>query len=335
MNERDSFIDILKTISIIMIIITHDPFFVEHYTMPICVYIIDMAVPIFMFVSGHNYAISSINRDHNFIELYRPSNFFSKILRYLIPYSLVFFTVAILLVQFKDKTYSFYTLFIDYIKGGYGPGSYYTPVMIQFIFISPLLLQLIKKAKEKGLLFAFLFNLIYEIMLTYGIHIPDYSRLILRYVFIISCGMYYAISVKSYTGINKNKFILLLSYVVGIIYLTYTQYISRPHLFIRWTTTSMAVSFYIIPIILYVKFLFKKYGKNTNATIIQTISSATYHIYLTQMTYYFIGLSRFINLSVFFRILISNIICITCGVLFYASENATKKILMTKGHITD
>lgn len=329
MNKRNPIIDILKLISIIMIIITHDPYFVENYTQPLCVFVLDMAVPIFIFISGYNYVKSVINHGFTKRELYRKSYILKRLFRFLSPYSLIFFSVMLLSIVFKGKEYTLYSVAIEYIKGGYGPGAYYTPIMIQFVLLSPIFYTILSAKKKKGLFIAFQANFLYEVILTYG-HFPsfDYSRILFRYSFLIACGMYYAMCSGNTMLPNQTRNVALLaSFVVGISYLTYTQYFHQAYIFKRWTTTSMIVAFYIIPFIHLFEKKYTKHAKNTNNKLIELISSATYHIYLSQMTYYYVGLCRFITISIPFRIIFNVVICILGGVVFYYFENKLKSLV--------
>ena len=139
--------------------------------------------------------------------------------------------------------------------------------------------------------------------------------------------MYYALYTSEFNSIKLSKIlIMLLSLSVGVSYLTYTQYINQPKLFIRWTTTSMMVSFYICPLIVLLANLLKN---AKSSAMIRTISTATYHIYLTQMTYYFIGLCRFITISIGTRILISCIVCIICGIIFMLIDNKLRSHIVS------
>ncbi len=317
--KRDPFIDILKTLSIIMIIITHDTFFVENNRLPFCVYVLDMAVPVFMLVSGYNYASSCSRHKYSLRDLYDIKLLFRRICRFLVPYTAVFILVTLLMVFVKGNNSSLSEHLTAYIRGGYGPGAYYTPVMIQFVILSPLLYAFIETFNEKALIISFVLNLVFETALTLGLPWPGYSRTLLRYLFLITVGMY----AYKHTYDNS-KYLLsfgLISFLLGAFYLTYTQYLSHPVIFTRWTTTSMISTFYIVPIILLLKFIYNALisdhlSDNTEKEI-ATISSATFHIYLTQMTYYYIGISRFIPFPVGIRIVISILICVPIGVLFY------------------
>ena len=296
--QRDHRIDLLKSISIILIIITHDPFFIENYHIPIRIYVIDMAVPVFMLISGMNYGASFARHSCDLKHAYAPKLIIYRLLRFLIPYTLVFLTISTLQILIKNAKYSIGTLFLDYIKGGYGPGSYYTPIMVQFVLVSPLLFHYINKYRIKAITSAFIINLLFEVALTCGMPWVDYPRTIIRYLFIISVGMYMTLyknfcenNAISYQS-SKIKLLFICSFILGVIYLTYTQFISEPIIFTRWTTTSMITAFYVTPIIELIEHLpyfDSQHEVEKNTKKVAIISSATYHIYLTQMTYYYIG----------------------------------------------
>lgn len=127
MNKiRDVSLDYIKTIAMIMIIITHLPWNTlerNNYLFP---FWIDLAVPLLMIVTGINWYNSAK----------RNGKFKRNIPRYLKRILFLYFIVAlieflILIVKGDNVNEILFNLLI----GGYGPGSYYTFIMIQLILI--------------------------------------------------------------------------------------------------------------------------------------------------------------------------------------------------------
>ncbi len=77
--------------------------------------------------------------------------------------------------------------------------------MVQFIFLSPLLYYIIEKYIFKGIIGIFTLNLIYEISITLGLALPYYTHSIIKYLFIISVGMYYS---KCFINSSTNDYTL-------------------------------------------------------------------------------------------------------------------------------
>ena len=83
------------------------------------------------------------------------------------------------------------TIGVYFLTGGTGPGSYYYPVMMQFVFVAPLIFCVIKKYEEKGVVLSFVANLFYEVLQrAYGMNEQCYRLLLFRYTFLIAFGCY-------------------------------------------------------------------------------------------------------------------------------------------------
>lgn len=315
-GKRNNWIDYLKIIAIIFVIITHDPWMVENSESVLCVLIIDMAVPIFMIVSGYNYAYSCQRRNIKKIgELYRWKDIKERLLRFLVPFEILYIIEVLLLIIFKHEDFSIGKWIINMIMGGYGPGAYYTPIMIQFTFIVPVIYYFINTYKSRAWLGIFFVNFLYECLYTFlNVSESFYSRCICRYLFLIAIGVIWRELWQ-----DNNKKLLLLSFLVGIFYLIGAVYVWEPLIFRRWTSTSMMVGFYLFPLIV----LFKTCAEQININkrinnIIVLCSKATFHIYLFQMLYYYAGVERiFESFPLILQIVSSVLVCIFGGCIFY------------------
>lgn len=148
-GERFYHIDFLKGICIIFVIITHCNWEDTEKLKLLFPFYIDMAVPVFMIISGYMYAVSYKKNNINSIgDAYLAKNIINKILRFTIPFSIIFITEQI--VYFLQNGQQYSKSILDFIHlfliGGTGPGSYYYPVMIQFIFVYPVIFFYYKKA---------------------------------------------------------------------------------------------------------------------------------------------------------------------------------------------
>ena len=310
-KERNLYIDILKVMAIVLIVITHDPWSVEHKKLLIFPMLIDMAVPIFMIVSGYNYA----NGMHNSLkDEYKAAGIWKRLKRILVPFLLVFAGMVMLLIFIKNKEYTVVSLLSDLIKGGYGPGAYYTPIMVQFILLSPLLWYVYSKYSIYAV---FAVNLLFETGYTFlQVNGNAYQFLIFRYLFLITLGFEMRKRESESVG---NKIPLIIMFIVGIMYLVCTSYVYNPVVFTRWTTTSMISGFYIWPILLVGQVFFN--GKKVSIkvkNILEICSNATFHIYLVQMVYYYIGIQRvFGTIPAGVRSILSVLVCMAGGVTFY------------------
>ena len=104
MGYRKSVIDILKGVCICFVVITHFSWSsIERlqYGFP---FWIDMAVPIFMFISGYVYATSYEKRKVElYTQVYSVEEIFKKIARYTIPF-LPVYSFIVLINMIKGKS---------------------------------------------------------------------------------------------------------------------------------------------------------------------------------------------------------------------------------------
>ena len=97
-----------------------------------------MAVPIFMIISGMTLSMSfEKRRITDFTLAYSPALLIQRIAAYSIPWiAICFVELAACIVS---KKYSIVQWLFQMICGGYGPGSYYFPLLIQLTLIFPII----------------------------------------------------------------------------------------------------------------------------------------------------------------------------------------------------
>lgn len=323
MTKRSHCIDFLKGICIVFVVLTHYAWTELQRLQLFFPFWIDMAVPVFMILSGFVFAKSfQKNGIHTLRQGYQIKTIIKRIIRFTVPYLMIFVVEQICITVVQHQSFSIWAAARALITGGYGPGSYYYPVLIQFIFIIPIVYLLIEKFDYKGLLGCIAFNLLFEIMKApLLIHEELYRLLIFRYVTVIAFGCYFAIGKKKLN--LATNFILT---AVGIVYIIVYKYIAvTPIIMVYWTGTSMIACMLVVPIsdklIHFDKLKFKP---------IELLGKASYNIFLVQMAYY--GLFANYVYSVihnsFMQIIASLIICVVLGIAFYYLETSlTKKLL--------
>ena len=165
---------------------------------------IDMAVPVFMIISGYTYAESY--RKNNIVcisEAYKPEFLINKIIRYTCPFVIAYVLEIFIHIFLKDAI-SIKSILATFLVGGEGPGSYYYPIMIQFIFVYPVIYFIIKKFKYNGVILCGILNFIYELLKSaYGVSLSTYRLLIFRYVLIIAVGCYTTME-KKHLSVKKS-----------------------------------------------------------------------------------------------------------------------------------
>ncbi len=309
---------------------------------------VTFAVPAFLFISGYVSALSSQRKNLGDIgQLYSPRDLFARCLRFLIPYTIVFVFAQIIfrvtgLYRVGPVEYGLKALFFDYLCGGFGPGSYYVPMMIEFVFVFPLIYLLVKRKGFRGVLCVFGINIAYEIVKeAFGMGEGEYRFLIFRYLFVIACGVYACVSggaaersaEKAENGsesgrenrkVDKifNAVLMGFSALVGAAFVyifSYTSY--QPKIFTYWTQTSVLPALWIVPLM----FVIIRFGKIKFAPL-ELIGKASFNIFLVQMIYYIyyedLAGNRFPMGAAY---AISVFGCVAAGILFYLAESRLTK----------
>ena len=121
----DPFIDFIKAYAIIMVVFTHCiPTSVYNYILG-CLWI-DVQVPLFLLIQVFHAYKNEKNPKINIKKMAK---------RIVLPFAIIQFVIFIILALFsKDNIYNLLNINI-LTGGGYGPGSYYFWVYIQFAFL--------------------------------------------------------------------------------------------------------------------------------------------------------------------------------------------------------
>ena len=320
--ERNSSLDLFKGICIIFVIITHYQWADRERLSLLFPFWIDMAVPIFMIISGYLYAKSFERHGIGTVEnAYEPKALLQRIIRFTVPFTIAYLVEEVAYVVYYHEITPVKSLY-RFLVGGAGPGSYYYPVMIQFIFWFPVIFFLIKRHGEKGFVGCIIINFIYELLQrAYGMNEGCYRMLVFRYTFVIAFGCYMALSKE-----KLKTWMLVLLGLVGAGYIVIFKYMNlTPPITIYWTGTSYLASMFIVPI---------AYVLITKARIsckpLEILGKASFNIFLVQMLYY--AFAARITYKIIsnepLQILVSIVICILAGIPFFMLENClTKKFI--------
>ncbi len=320
-NERIHLLDLIKGILIIFIIITHYNWTVEQRRMMLFPYWIDMAVPVFMIISGYVYALSyKRNRISSLKDAYEYKEITSKLIRYTIP-----FLMAFAFEFFLYKINGIEIRLSSALTGGIGPGSFHYPVMVQYVFLYPLVYFVIKICDLKGLCICGIANLLFELAKTlYGMPTSEYRFMVLRYILLIATGCYLAIGKQ-----KIRKPVLLVSMLIGMFWQCAVYYLGYEPIIINraWSTTSCVSALYVIPIC--VSIFTSKKLMNIRFAPLEAIGKASFNIFLTQMVY-------FVGAKVIYKVvkglwltnLLNIVICCSVGMIFYLIESRITKGLL-------
>ena len=279
----DPFIDFLKGVCIILVVITHClPPVVEKYSLfPLWG---RTAVPIFFIIQAfHAFKHNSTHISFKIKKLWH---------RITMPFLITEFAIALFLFLFsKNISWSIYINRI--FDKGYGPGEYYPWIYLQFAFILSITVPITLKIKslwKKALFFIFISQL-FELLccIIHPQEWPFFSRSFFRYSFLIFFG--YIAATKGFS-INW-KTILLSFFSLGLTSLfVYFNIDLSPFFFdnYQWKFCHWPCYFYIPYLFLFVlsklQLLIKRF--HLNNLFIQ-IGQYSYEIFLFQMFYFIVA----------------------------------------------
>ncbi|MBO4608779.1 MAG: acyltransferase [Lachnospiraceae bacterium] len=316
------------------IITLHFPFDDLAVDSPVFPFFLDFTVPGFMFMSGYLRTLSIEKKGFSTVEdAYSRDSLVSSLLRLVIPYTLyfVFAQVFLRIIGFYTvgiKEYGLLALVFDYLRGFNGPGAYYFPIMIQFVFVFPIIWRVIKKKGFAGVWIIFAINLAYEVIKqAFGMSGNEYMYLIFRYLFIIACGSYAAMYKPKKSALNRALMIVTVAVGIAFIWLfVYSGYGPSAKIITGWQRSSLLTCLYAAPLF----FVLVTKGKMRFRPL-EMAGKASYNIYLVQMLYYVyfhfamtehIGDIKFYPLSI--------VICVVIGIAFYFPERYLTKYAVKK-----
>lgn len=326
--KRNHTFDVIKGICILFVIITHYAWTDEERLRYLFPFWIDMAVPVFMLLSGYLYTWSyEQNGVNNLSKAYDLGGIMKRVIRFTVPFALAYCSELIINHFAPNRFFSAVILsdskFFLFFQGGIGPGSYYYPVMIQFVFVFPLIYCLVKKYNSYGLFLCLCINVGYELMQrAYHFGESGYRLLIFRYILLIAFGCFLCE--------NQNRKIrviwVALAFSTGIVFLIANQYLGfQPIILTQWTRTSWLPCLYIKPI---AAFLIKHV--QLKCLPLEVFGKASYDIFLVQMIYYTFLCSYVYNkyANAWVRISINLVLCLSVGLVFYYIETPLTRRLI-------
>ncbi|MDH6603154.1 peptidoglycan/LPS O-acetylase OafA/YrhL [Bacilli bacterium PM5-9] len=333
-NKRIEIFDIIKGISAIFIIITHFVFTREQRLQHLFPFYIDTAVPFYMMITGYFfYDTFEKVKSYKIRDFYKKLNLNKRIGRLLFPY-LFIIIIEIIIFIYIDRQFEVINIIN---KGGWGPGSYYTFVSIQIVFMAPIIYFLFKKNSKITFAAIIVLDIIYNIYIA-PLSSDAYRMLSLRYIIFILLGIRLNRSIKN----NENIKISLIFILIGFIFILGYNYLGyTPKIYFNWSNASsfpVALYAYGIVFILYKGYIrFEKKFNNFFFNFFSLLGKASYHIFLFQMLFYgpltdikynVDGLIKKFNF--YPSLIICIIICLIGGLLFYYFEQWIRKKINKK-----
>ena len=320
--KRNNFLDVLKGICILLVILTHFDWVEAERLQYLFPYWMNPAVPVFMIISGYLFTASFQKKGvDSFKKAYELKGIVDKVIRYTVPLLIIFAIEVPLKMVVFERMLTIPEILNQFWQGGWGPGSYYYTYMMQFIFVFPIIYLTIRKWDFKGLVICAIANVLYEVIkVPMGMSGDVFRLIVLRYIFAMALGCYF------YMGKFKiKKWMAVASFVFGAVFIYAVCYAGyKPMFFYRWSRTSMLAVFYIAPITYW---LIK--NCKWECKPLALIGKASYNVFFVQMVYFHLANRIFDGVEGNFGgMLTAYTICIVLGILFYKIETPiTKKVI--------
>lgn len=313
---RLNYLDVYKGVSIIFIIVVHYDWTTDQYYKLLFPFWIEMAVPIFMVITGYVSAMSFNKRNLTIRDSYKPKEIIAKWMRFVIPFLPIFIIEIVAMIIERHEFFTVIQLIKLFVVGGQGPGSYYLPIMIQIVLITPIIWSLIERFPVGGGVTCFVANVLYEIVKTItNMNSKIYRLCALRYIFILAYGIFLFVERKG----TKRKNLYYIIGLLGAAYIIIFNYTpAEPIITDQWTVTSVFAVLFIVPIMMH---LIKE--NNMQNKFLELLGRASFNIFLIQMLYYPLASKIVYQIigDIVDRVVINILICCVVGVTFYKIEN--------------
>lgn len=238
---HDFFIDYLKGVSILFVVLTH--------CLPKQEYILfslwgAQAVPLFLLIQvfhAYKKGIDKVPLSYNLPKL------FQRILKPFVVLLVV--EVVLLVIVYKQEIVSVFKSAV--ISGGIGPGSYYVWIYLQFFFLLPIFAFVIKRLGKLNSFFFFTFLcILIEIACSYiQPYWFIYRLLSIRYLYLVYLGYLW---VSDGIVINKNTVFLSVLSIVFILIFAYTDWNLEPWFYSNaWKIFHWVTYFYTAYLFIY------------------------------------------------------------------------------------
>lgn len=329
-QNRIWLIDLLKGIAALSVVVLHI-FLPDRVRQVLLIpFWCNLAVPIFITVSGFTFSLSSKKysggtpREY-LANYFCPAAIIKKIKRVYAPFLAVYAVEIIGCLLRGEHPSALHIIKCLFIGGFTAPGAYFIPVLVQIIIVFPFISLLYNKIKSYSFLVIGAIQIIYELAVL-KFNVPDsITRMTaFRYLLFLLCGIWL------YCNYNKKikvqlcilPMVLGAGWIIAIGYLNY-----QPTLFGTWKNTSFPVLLWYVPIML---ILFNKFAGTElrHKSIICKFGQASYHIYLVQMLYFLFVGNRFGN--DFVNTVVALVACSTVGTLFYLAEQKINAYIKKK-----
>lgn len=320
---------VAKAFAICLVVFTHADWADTDRLSPFFPFVVSAAVPLFMLVTGLNYARSYRRREIDSLPaMYGPSMICRRVCALVLPFVPIFL-IEVLIATLKSHLGSSMVdlspagLFVGFVSGGWGPGGYYLPVMIQVIVVYPILYCFVRRfgwgAFAGVSLGCFSFDCAWTAL---GLSPGIWRLLCFRYLPYLAFGALLALAPVGSHGkaVGRGTDIALLAigggYLVCLTYGPVSGVLST--LQSEWSGTSLPSAFFFMGAF---GLLYARFGGFASQSgkwgLVELISKSTWFIFLIQSVWYFAGAnSVFDFVPVPVAVIAHLVVCLSLGCAF-------------------
>ncbi len=326
-------IDILKGLAIISVVLIHT--WSDRILLAIgAPFHIWQAVPVFILLSAFTgtYALVTYGKK-TLAQSYDISILIRRLKRILVPYLVIWICqilIIIYIILSKNPNIAVYTvnyfnslgfdLILNFFSGGQGPGNYFIPVILQQILIVPVLYYLALKSPDKMLVAAFFLDLALEYLaLIAGIPAGLFNILYIHFLFLGALGVWLVFRKDQVPRWLFIGGIASFAYIFAVGYLKFQfWFLYPPDSFF----TAFAYFWTVLIVILGLKFI-PSGSSHRLYTFLEQLGKASWHIFLVQMTLFFVFIPniQFLFAGFTFLLVPFNLAaCLSLGYGFYLAQ---------------
>ncbi len=319
--ERYRGADVLKGLMILFVIVNHYDWTAAEKRRYLFPFWIGMAVPMFMIITGfvsaksyERHGVASMGRALS------PGAVHPRLSRYAVSHLAAFAVGELLFHIMGYPGHGAVATLTGYLRGGFGPGSYYYPALVQLTLFFPVIYFTVKKYRFKGLLACGGMNFLYELLhKVYGMGPEFYRLMVFRYILPVAFGCWLALTPRD--GVRRAFPVISLGAALGIFYIIEVKYrYWVPPVTSDWRGTSMWAAMYIFPAA-----ALTVPNRRFRFAPLELLGRASYHIFLAQMVYYNFAPGMYARVpSVWGRLAVNLAVSVAAGLAFYFAETGAR-----------
>ncbi|MFX1532962.1 MAG: acyltransferase family protein [Promethearchaeota archaeon] len=290
-------IDILKTLAIFSVIAWHSFYGQANIFFEGAIFGLLHPVPLFFVIMGFNYGNSLRRRNWTYLrQMFSKEFFLQRFERFILPLILIDIICIVLeFIHYSNTGEQIIPANPIILLGAPvfpGPGSYFVTILLQFIFVFPLLYRLNQIDPKLSLGVGFGLDLAFQLIAPY-ITLFDqcpylFDACILRYLSAISMGLWFC---ENQDLFAKRNIFVIIGTPISIVAVLSAFLFDNPIPFFRtgdwWATANIFTYFYAALVFLVGLKILPAQMNKFSFSFFQKLSKLTYHILLVQIVYYY------------------------------------------------